>query len=181
MNYKRCNWAKSDLAIKYHDEEWCQVTRTDDYYLFELLILEGMQAGLSWEIILKKRENYRILFDEFDFDKIANYNQEKLEALYIDNRIIRHRLKIDSIVNNALQFIKVIEKFGSFMNYLNQFTENKQYNIDILVTKNELSDKISKDLKRRGFKFVGSTIIFSYLQAIGVIVSHEKDCFRRIK
>ncbi len=178
---KRCNWAKSELAIQYHDDEWCQITRLDDYYLFELLILEGMQAGLSWEIILQKRENYRLLFDEFDFNKIANYNHDKLESLYLDSRIVRHRLKINAIVNNAIQFIKVIKEFGSFINYLNQFVFNEQYIVDISITKNELSDIISKDLRKRGFKFVGSTIIFSYLQAIGIIVSHEGECFRSVQ
>lgn len=180
MNYKkRCSWAKSDLAIEYHDNEWCQITRMDDQYLFELLVLEGMQAGLSWEIILQRRKNYQLLFDEFDFYKIEKYTSEKLESLYVDNRIIKHKLKINSIVSNASQFIKVINEFGSFNQYLNQFTLEKEYDIEIHITENELSQMISKDLKKRGFKFVGSKIIFSYLQAIGIVNSHEEECFRR--
>lgn len=180
MSYKkRCSWAKSDLAIEYHDNEWCQITRMDDQYLFELLILEGMQAGLSWEIILQRRKNYQLLFDEFDFYKIEKYTSEKLESLYVDNRIIKHKLKINSIVSNASQFIKVINEFGSFNQYLNQFTLEKKYDVEIHITENELSKLISKDLKKRGFKFVGSKIIFSYLQAIGIVNSHEEECFRR--
>lgn len=180
MSYKkRCSWAKSDLAIEYHDNEWCQITRMDDQYLFELLVLEGMQAGLSWEIILQRRKNYQLLFDEFDFYKIEKYTSEKLESLYVDNRIIKHKLKINSIVSNASQFIKVINEFGSFNQYLNQFILEKKYDIEIHITENELSQMISKDLKKRGFKFVGSKIIFSYLQAIGIVNSHEEECFRR--
>lgn len=174
---KRCSWCKSELLTTYHDNEW-GILKTDDYYLFEMLVLEGMQAGLSWEIVLKRRENYRLLFDNFDFEKIAKYSQAYKEKLYTDTRIIRHRLKINAIINNAQRFSEVIAEFGSFYNYLVSFTKGEIFirKDNQKVVENALSQKISDDLKRRGFQFVGGIIIYSYLQAIGIIIDHEQEC-----
>ena len=163
---KRCRWVNLDneLYVNYHDFEW-GIPKYDDYELFELLILEMFQAGLSWECVLNKRENFRYCFDNFDFNKISNYDDDKINELLCNKDIIRNKLKIKACINNAKIFIDIKEEFGSFANYIWSFTHN------------ELSDKISNDLKVRGMKFVGSVIIYSYLQAIGIINDHEDICY----
>ena len=173
----RCSWVdeKSEIYIKYHDEEW-GVPKYNDRDLFELLILEGFQAGLSWITVLKKREAFRKAFDNFDVEKVANYSSKKIEELLNNKDIIRSKSKIAASINNAKCFIKIQKEYGSFNNYLITFTNNKTL-YEIGKVTNDLSDLISKDLIRRGMKFVGSTIIYSYLQAIGVIYSHDKQCF----
>ncbi len=182
MKRKRCSWVKLDneLSVNYHDNEW-GVPCYDDNKLFEFLILEGAQAGLSWQTILNKRENYKIAFDNFDVKKIANYSEKKVNELINNKGIIRNRLKINSVIKNAKVLLEIKDNFGSFSNYIWSFTDNKiivnEYDDFSNTPKNsDLSDKISKDLKSRGMKFVGSTIIYSYLQAIGVINDHQKDC-----
>lgn len=173
---KRCSWCSNNpLYIKYHDEEWGRL-RVDDKYLFEMLILESFQAGLSWECILNKREYFKIAYDNFNIDKICKYDDTKIKELLNDKKIIRNKLKIKASIENAKIFKNIIKKYGSFYNYLKTFTKNRIY-YEINKTTNELSDKISNDLKSRGMKFVGSIIIYSYLQAIGIIYSHEKECF----
>ena len=174
---KRCKWCNLDnpLYIEYHDNEWC-MPNTDDQYLFEMLILESFQAGLSWECVLNKREDFRISYDNFDIDKIINYDENKINELLSNPKIIRNKLKIKSSINNAKIFKNIENEYGSFYKYLLGFTNGKiLYEVD--KTTNNLSDKISKDLIKRGCKFVGSTIIYSYLQAIGIIYSHDKECF----
>ena len=173
----RCKWCNlnNPQYVKYHDEEW-GIQNFDDKYLFEMLILESFQAGLSWECVLNKRENFRKAFDYFDIEKICMYEKEKIQELLNNNNIIRNKLKIKAAINNSKIFKNIQKDYGTFYNYLRQFTGDKIiYETD--KTTNELSDKISKDLKRKGMKFVGSTIIYSYLQAIGVIYSHDKECF----
>lgn len=173
----RCKWCNlnNPQYVKYHDEEW-GIQNFDDKYLFEMLILESFQAGLSWECVLNKRENFRKAFDYFDIEKICMYEKEKIQELLNNNKIIRNKLKIKAAINNSKVFKNIQKDYGTFYNYLRQFTGDKViYETD--KTTNELSDKISKDLKRKGMKFVGSTIIYSYLQAIGVIYSHDKECF----
>lgn len=173
----RCKWCNlnNPQYVKYHDEEW-GIQNFDDKYLFEMLILESFQAGLSWECVLNKRENFRKAFDYFDIEKICMYEKEKIQELLNNNNIIRNKLKIKAAINNSKIFKNIQKDYGTFYNYLRQFTGDKViYETD--KTTNELSDKISKDLKRKGMKFVGSTIIYSYLQAIGVIYSHDKECF----
>ncbi len=174
---KRCFWAnpKNPLYLKYHDEEW-GVPVHDDRKLFEMLILEGFQAGLSWECILNKREAFRISFDNFNPIIISNYTEDKLEKLSQNPDIIRNRLKINASVKNAKVFLTIQEEYGSFDKYLWSFSNNEII-YETGVTTSPLSDAISKDLKRRGMSFVGSTIIYAYLQAIGMINSHEKNCF----
>lgn len=177
---KRCGWAKSENEISYHDNEWGKPSHDDDY-MFEMLTLEGFQAGLSWSTILNKRENFRQAFDGFDYHKISNYSDEKLESLMQDAGIIRNRLKIFTARKNAHAYIKIREEFGSFSNYIWSFTQNKQVinkwnEMSELPAKTELSDKIGKDLKKRGFNFVGSTIIYSFLQATGIIDDHIISC-----
>ena len=179
-NNNRCGWAKGEKDILYHDTEW-GVPSHDDGYIFEMLILEGFQAGLSWNTILQKRENFRKAFDNFDYSKIAEYNETKLKELLKNEGIIRNRLKINSTVTNALAFMKIQEEFGSFAKYIWNFTDNKRIinkwkELSEVPATSELSDKISKDLKKRGFKFVGSTIIYSFLQAIGIIDDHLISC-----
>lgn len=174
---KRCKWCNLDnpLYIEYHDNEWC-MPNTDDKYLLEMLILESFQAGLSWECVLNKREDFRISYDNFDIDKIINYDENKINELLSNPKIIRNKLKIKSSINNAKIFKNIENEYGSFYKYLLGFTNGKiLYEVD--KTTNNLSDKISKDLIKRGCKFVGSTIIYSYLQAIGIIYSHDKECF----
>lgn len=174
----RCKWVNmnNQIYIDYHDFEW-GVPKYDDNDLFELLILEMFQAGLSWECILNKRNSFKNAFDNFDYMKISNYNDDKIEELLKNHDIVRNKLKIKASINNAQIFIKIRNEFGSFANYIWGFTNNQIiYNNGQLVTHNELSDKISKDLKNRGMKFVGSIIIYSYLQAIGIINDHEIDC-----
>ena len=174
---KRCKWCnlKNEKYIKYHDEEWCK-PNFDDKYLFEMLILESFQAGLSWECVLNKREDFRKAFDDFDIDKISNYSVEKVQELLKNEKIIRNKLKINATINNSKIFRDIQGEYGSFHNYLKNFT-NDTIIYEIGKTTNELSDEISKDLQKRGMKFVGSTIIYSYLQAIGVIYSHDRECF----
>lgn len=177
MDKKRCKWCnlKNPIYIEYHDNEWCKVN-FNEQYLFEMLILESFQAGLSWECVLNKREAFKEAYDNFDIDKVISYDQEKVKELLSNKRIIRNKLKINASINNAKIFKDIQKKFGTFGCYLNMFTEGKIiYEID--KTSSELSDRISKDLRKRGMKFVGTTIIYSYLQAIGVIYSHEKDCY----
>lgn len=177
MTKTRCKWCnpKNELYVKYHDEEWC-VPNFDERYLFEMLVLEAFQAGLSWECVLNKREAFRRAYDGFDVDKVANYDDKKIEELLLDEKIIRNKLKIKAGINNAKIFKKIQSECGSFGNYLERFTGGKiVYEVD--KTTSELSDNISRDLKKRGMKFVGSTMVYAYLQAIGVIYAHEKECF----
>lgn len=179
---KRCGWAKNDLAIQYHDTEW-GVPLHDDRGLFEFLILEGAQAGLSWDTILAKRENYRKAFDNFDAAKVARYGQSKCEKLLLNDGIIRNRLKIASTVSNAKAFLKVQKEFGSFDAYIWAFVGgkpvvNKLKDIGSAPAKTEISDAISKDLKKRGFNFVGSTIMYAFMQATGMVNDHLTTCFR---
>ena len=177
----RCSWVNTnnELYIKYHDEEWGRKSFNDNY-LFEMLLLESFQAGLSWECILNKRENFRAAFDNFNIDKIINYDEEKINMLLNNKGIIRNKLKIISAINNAKIFKKIQKEYGSFSNYIWSFTSNKVI-YEIGITKSELSDNISKDLNKRGMKFVGTIVIYSYLQAIGIINSHDKDCFLYIE
>lgn len=178
---KRCHWVdeNSPIYIKYHDEEW-GVPKYDDKELFELLVLESFQAGLSWITVLKKREDFRIAFDNFDVKKVASYDETKVNELLNNEKIIRSRGKINSAINNAKIFIDIQKEFGSFTNYIWGFTNNQvvKNSSDVLPVSTPLSDKISKDLKKRGMKYVGTIIIYSYLQAIGVVDDHEKDCFK---
>lgn len=178
---KRCFWVdeNSEIYIKYHDEEW-GVPKYDDKELFELLILESFQAGLSWITVLKKREAFRLAFDNFEISKVAHYDETKVNELLQNKDIIRSRGKINAAINNAKIFIEIQNKFGSFSNYIWGFTNNKiiKNKTGKLIISTPLSDKISKDLKKRGMKYVGTVIIYSYLQAIGIVDDHEKDCFK---
>lgn len=177
MNKKRCNWAGPDeIYIKYHDEEWGVPTH-NDRELFEMLVLESFQAGLSWITILKKRENFKNAFDNFDVVKVANYDENKINELRENAGIIRHKGKITSAINNAQVFMEIQKEFGSFDEYLWGFTEGEIIKAEYL-TESDLSKHISKDLKKRGMKFVGPTIIYSYLESIGVIDNHQEDCFK---
>lgn len=175
---KRCSWVNLDnkLYVDYHDHEW-GIPKYDDNELFELLILEMFQAGLSWECILNKRESFRDSFDNFDYKKVSNYDDMKINELLSNKDIVRNKLKIKASVNNAKVFIEIQKQYGSFSKYIWKFTNNKVIYNKGLVVKNELSDIISNDLKLKGMKFVGSVIIYSYLQAIGIINDHEKDCY----
>ena len=173
----RCKWCNlnNPKYIEYHDKEW-GIQNFDDKYLFEMLILESFQAGLSWECVLNKREDFRKAFDDFDINKICNYNDEKIQELLKNEKIIRNKLKINAAINNSRIFKKIQNEYGSFYNYLKLFTNDKII-YETGKTTNWLSDMLSKDLKKRDMKFVGSTIIYSYLQAIGIIYSHDKECF----
>lgn len=173
----RCKWCneQNKTYIKYHDEEWGKLN-TDDKYLYEMLILESFQAGLSWECILNKRESFREALDNFDIEKIIKYDDNKINELLNNKNIIRNRLKIKATINNSKIFKEILDEYGSFYNYIKQYIEKPIYEIN--KTTNNISDKISKDLYKRGMRFVGSTIIYSYLQAIGLINSHEKECFK---
>jgi len=179
----RCRWAANDeLLKKYHDEEW-GVPLHDDGKLFEFLILEGAQAGLSWLTVLKKRENYRRAFDVFDAEKIALYDEKRMGQLMRDEGIIRNRLKIEAAIQNARAFLKVRQECGSFDAYIWRFTEGKQKQnsrrtLEEIPGKTAESDAMSKDLAKRGFKFVGSTICYAFMQAVGMINDHTTDCFR---
>ena len=181
-NVKRCSWARNELAIAYHDLEW-GVPQHDDRVLFEFLILEGAQAGLSWNTILKKRENYRVAFDRFDAKKIARYDRKKMQLLMRDEGIIRNRLKIASAVQNANAFLTVQSEFGTFDRYIWQFVGNApRVNTwktgDRVPASTAESDAMSKDLKKRGFNFVGSTICYAFMQAVGMVNDHAMECFR---
>ena len=176
MDKKRCSWCslKNPLYIDYHDNEW-GIPNFDDKYLYEMLILESFQAGLSWECVLNKRDSFRKAYDDFDISKVISYDEEKINELINNKNIIRNKLKIKASINNSKIFNKICYEFGSFHNYLRAFTNDEiVYETD--KTTNALSDSISRDLQNRGMKFVGSVIIYSYLQAIGVIYSHDKSC-----
>lgn len=174
---KRCTWCNlnNPKYIEYHDNEWGKLN-TDEKYLFEMLILESFQAGLSWQCILNKREAFKEAYEDFDIDKVIEFDEEKVEQLRNNPNIIRNKLKIKASISNAKIFKSIQEEYQTFYNYLCTFTYGK-INYETGKTTSTLSDSISNDLKKRGMKFVGSTIIYSYLQAIGVIYSHEKDCF----
>jgi DNA-3-methyladenine glycosylase I len=177
---KRCAWARTPLSIDYHDKEW-GVPLHDDTRLFEFLVLEGAQAGLSWETILNKRDNYRAAFDGFNPTKIAKYNDRKIEALMNNAGIIRNRLKINSAITNAQAFLVVAREFGSFDSYVWRFVDGKPLRRkrgQTLPARTELSEALSKDLLKRGFKFVGSTICYSFMQAVGLVNDHDSSCFR---
>ena len=179
---KRCAWAKGDLYIDYHDHEW-GVPVHDDRLLFEFLILEGAQAGLSWITVLKKRENYRRAFDNFDARKVAGYSSRKIERLLADPGIVRNRLKVESAVRNAKAFLAVQAEFGSFDRYIWQFVggqpvRNHRKSLGKIPARTPASDAMSRDLIKRGFKFVGSTICYAFMQAVGMVNDHTKDCFR---
>lgn len=179
---KRCTWPKNDLAIMYHDEEW-GVPLHDDQKLFEFLVLEGAQAGLSWDTILRKRQNYRDAFDNFDPARVALYSDAKCAKLMSNEGIIRNRLKIASAVANAKAFLKVQREFDSFDKYIWDFVGgrtivNKTTSTSDIVAKTEISDAISKDLRKRGFNFVGSTIMYAFMQATGMVNDHVVSCFR---
>jgi len=182
----RCGWCSaSDLYKKYHDKEW-GVPVYDDPTIFEFLILETFQAGLSWITILNKRENFKTAFDNFDYKKIANYSEDKIEELMLNTGIIRNRLKIKSAVSNALAFMKIQEEFGTFSKYIWKFVDGKPIDNNPKTLKDvpattSISDAISKDLKKRGFKFVGSTVIYAHMQATGMVNDHIEDCFTRTK
>lgn len=178
----RCRWATTELGIAYHDAEW-GVPQHDDRALFEFLILEGAQAGLSWETILRKRDRYRTAFDGFDPEKVARYSPSKVEGLMADAGIVRNRLKVASAISNAKAFLTTREEFGSFDAYLWGFVGGRsiQAPIDagLWPTRSAESDALSRDLLRRGFKFVGTTICYALMQAVGMINGHETGCFRR--
>lgn len=177
MEMKRCAWcnAKNPVYVEYHDNEW-GVPCVDESYLYEMLILESFQAGLSWECVLNKREAFRRAYNNFDIDKVLAYGEEKIKELLDNKDIIRNRLKINASITNSIVFKNIAEEYGSFYNYLTQFTGGGTvYETD--RCESALSERISKDLRKRGMRFVGPTIIYSYLQAIGIIYSHEKECF----
>ena len=179
---RRCHWATTELGIIYHDTEW-GVPRHDERTLFEFLILEGAQAGLSWETILKKRQAYRKAFDRFDPKKVAAYNAARIRTLLNDPSIIRNRLKIQATVQNAKAFLAIQKEYGSFDKYLWGFVDgkpvqNSHRSFKTVPARTDISDMLSKDLLKRGFKFVGSTICYAYMQAIGMVNDHAVDCFR---
>lgn len=176
-NKTRCAWCniKNPRYVEYHDREW-GVPVTDDKLLYEMLILESFQAGLSWECVLNKREAFRAAYDGFDSDKVCAYGDEKIKELLANNELIRNRLKINASIGNSRIFKAIVAEYGSFYGYLKSFSGGKII-YETGKTANALSDAISRDLKKRGMKFVGSTIIYSYLQAIGIIYSHDENCF----
>ena len=178
MNKIRCSWCnlKNVKYVSYHDNEWCHLNDVSDRYLFEMLILEGFQAGLSFECILNKREAFRKAFANFDYNIVMTFDEKKILELFNNKEIVRNKLKIKAAVNNAKIYSLIIKEYGSFYNYLASFCGYKIiYEND--KTKSILSDQISENLKKRGMKFVGSVIIYSYLQAIGIINSHENECY----
>lgn len=183
-NKIRCSWCeKDDLYRDYHDNEWGNPIYEDDK-LFEFLVLETFQAGLSWHTILKKRVNFRIAFDQFDYSKIAQYDDKKIDELMQNAGIIRNGLKIKGTIANAIAFIEVQKEFGSFSQYIWSFTngkpiDNKPQTVKNIPATSEISDAISKDLKKRGFKFVGSTVVYAHMQATGMVNDHVADCWRR--
>jgi DNA-3-methyladenine glycosylase I len=179
---QRCDWPKNELAIQYHDEEW-GVPVHDDRLLFEFLILEGAQAGLSWDTILKKRAHYGEAFDQFDIAKVARYTSRRVEKLLLDPGIVRNRLKVESTVGNAKALLHVVKEFGTFDAYIWQFTGgkpkvNRWTTLKDLPARTAESDAMSKDLQRRGFRFVGSTICYAFMQATGIVNDHTTGCFR---
>lgn len=183
MKKKRCVWLKegNELYVEYHDNEWGRPVHDDNKH-FEMISLEGAQAGLSWETILKKRKRYQEVFSGFDPKKVARFSQSKIEKLLLDAGIVRNRLKVESTVSNAKEFLKIQKEFGSFDKYIWAFVEgkpiiNKFKKLSDYPSKTELSDKISKDLKKRGFRFVGSTIIYAYMQAAGLVQDHSVGCY----
>lgn len=179
--FNRCAWAEGERYIEYHDTEW-GVPVHDDRVLFEFLILEGAQAGLSWSTILNKRENYRRAFDDFDARKIVNYDARKIRSLMADAGIVRNRLKIESTIKNAKAFLAVQKEFGSFDKYIWSFVgasiQNRRKSLSEVPARTPESDAMSKDLLKRGFKFVGSTICYAFMQAVGMVNDHVTDCFR---
>ena len=177
---KRCKWCNLSnfKYVNYHDNEW-GVLNTDDRYLLEMLILESFQAGLSWECVLNKRDEFKVAYDNFDINKICKYDTKKEEELINNKKIIRNKLKIKASINNSKIFKQIVAEYGSFYNYLCTFTNNEVL-YEVNKSTNKLSDDISKDLTNKGMKFVGSTIIYAFLQAIGVIISHEEYCFKYI-
>lgn len=182
MTVKRCHWARNELNVPYHDEEW-GVPLHDDLALFELLILEGAQAGLSWDTVLKKRARYREVFDGFEVEKVARYDKKKVRKLLKDAGIVRNRLKIAATISNARAFLKVQAEFGSFDAYIWRFVggkpkQNAWKTHELLPAKTAESDAMSKDLQKRGFRFVGSTICYAYMQATGMVNDHLVGCFR---
>ena len=183
MKKNRCSWCGDDpLYIRYHDEEW-GVPLYDDQALFECLILETFQAGLSWITVLKKRENFRNAFDRFNYSKIATYDEKKIESLLQNSGIIRNKLKILSAISNAKCFIEIQNEFGSFRKYIWGFVNENSIKNNFKTTseypvKTSLSERISKDLKNRGFKFVGATVVYAFMQAIGIVNDHVESCFR---
>lgn len=181
--HDRCDWSGSDpLYVRYHDEEW-GVPLHDDQKLFEFLILEGAQAGLSWSTILHKRENYRTAFDQFDPEKVAAYDENKIQELLSNPGIVRNRLKVNAAVLNARKFLEIQKEFGSFDRYIWQFVDhqplrNSWQKLGEIPASTPLSDRVSRDLKKRGFKFVGSTICYAFMQAVGMVNDHVAGCFR---
>ena len=177
MHKTRCKWCnlKNLLYVEYHDNEWCK-PNFNDKYLYEMLILESFQAGLSWECVLNKRQNFLLAYDNFDIEKVVLYGEDKINELINNKGIIRNKLKIKASIVNSKIFKAIVKKYGSFYEYLKTFTKGETI-YEIGKTTNDVSDKISSDLQKRGMKFVGSTIIYSYLQAIGIINSHDKECF----
>jgi DNA-3-methyladenine glycosylase I len=176
----KCKWASNEILEKYHDEEWGKITK-DEKVLYEFLVLESAQAGLNWLTILKKREGYRKSYDDFDYIKVSKYDEAKIQELLSNPEIVRNKLKVRASVNNAQKFIEIQKEFGSFYNYIWSFVDGEQvinnWKDDSEVpASTELSDRLSKDMKKRGFKFVGTTIMYSYLQAVGVINDHIVDC-----
>ncbi|MBP1594158.1 MAG: DNA-3-methyladenine glycosylase [Bacteroidetes bacterium] len=187
IEIQRCGWCGTDpLYVQYHDEEWGREV-TDDHKMFEFLVLESSQAGLSWSTILKKRENYRKAFADFDVQKVAQFTTEDVERLMQDSGIIRNKLKITSTISNACCFIEVQKEFGSFCNYLKGFLPERKpimnhwTSLDQIPASTELSDVISKDMKKRGFKFFGTTICYAHLQAVGYVNDHLDDCYYKTK
>lgn len=179
----RCNWAKDDLNIKYHDNEW-GIPQHDDTKLFEFLVLEGAQAGLSWSTILKRREGYRKAFSDFDPIKVSKFTTKHVEKLLDNNEIIKNRLKINSVINNAKQFLKIQKEFGSFDKYVWSFVNHKPIinnfkKLSDLPASTIISENMSKDLRTRGFNFVGPTICYAFMQAVGMVNDHTVDCFIR--
>jgi len=180
---KRCEWCTgSELYMEYHDKEWGTPVFNDNKH-FEFLVLESAQAGLSWITILKKRENYRLAYDSFDPERVARYGEKKKAALLVNPGIVRNRLKIEASIGNAVHFLEIQKEWGSFSNYIWSFSKNKAIKgkwktIAEIPAKTELSDRIAADLKKRGFKFLGSTIMYAHLQAVGIVNDHIKSCFR---
>ena len=177
MDKTRCHWfdESNEIISKYHDEEF-GILNIDDDYLFEILVLVNFQTGLSWEIMLKKREDFRIAFDGFDVEKIACYDEKRIEELLENENIIRNKNKIKAVINNAKVFIKIQEDYGSFYDYIKTFTKGQIFH-ERGLTESELSNTMVKDLKKKGMKYIGPITVYSYLQTIGVINSHEENCF----